>query len=173
MYLILIILIILIFFTEVRFKIINIIDDTDVYIKVGVINIHIDYDMFIKGLNKIKEETRFTYNDFKKTVGYYNVIKNIVNKSEVQINKLNIVKKNNDYNIFSIYKNAVYYSIFNVLESYLISNTKKQNNLSFYIIPSSKDDIDLEIDFQFSLILFLKSTIFNIKNIIKIKKDMI
>lgn len=168
-----ILLIILLYITKVEIRVINILNDTDVYIKIGIIKIHLDYDMLVREVNKVVKETKFSFKEFQKGLGFYAIVKKIINKSKVNVNKAIVIKKNNTFNIFNIYLNTTYYTVGTFVKSFLISNTDKQNNISFYVIPSHEDDIDIDIDIKFSLFYFIKSFLFNIKNIIKIKKDMV
>lgn len=164
-------LIILFFITKIEFRIINVEDETDVYIKFGLIKIHIDYDMFVKEINRIKKDINFE--TIKDGISYYSIIKNIVNNSNVYIKRLDIIKKNNEYNFLTVFINTSFYTAYAFVKNFLLANTMKQENISFIIIPSIDNDIDVDINFEFSLFHFVKSFLFNIKNIIKLKKDMV
>ncbi|MFI3252435.1 MAG: hypothetical protein R3Y60_04755 [bacterium] len=166
-------LIILILTCKIQFRIINVISETDVFVKFGIIKIHIDYDMFIKSINTIAKNTKISIKDFKKGIGYYNIIRDIISNSEVSINKMVIVKHCNNFDLINIYLNTAYYATGNYIKNFLITNTYKQQEVAFYVSASNRNDFDLNVDFEFSLFLFLKSILFNIRNIIKIKKDMI
>lgn len=166
-------ILIIVIITKIELRVINILDETDVYIKIGLIKIHIDYDMFIKSVNKIAKDTNISFNSFRKGIGYYAIAKNIINGSNVNIKKFNIIKKSNNYDLINIYLNTTYYTIGNLIKNFLINNTNKQDDISFYVIASNDNDFDINIDLKFSLILFAKSFLFNIKNIIKLKKDMV
>ncbi len=171
MYLVIItLLIILYLITKVHFKIYNVVDETDVIIKIGLIKVHIDYDMFFKELNKINNKTNFKLEDLKKGFGFYLIFKNVIRNSKVNINDINIVRKTNDFDITNIYFNISFYTVCNYIKTFLITNTKKQENISFYVMPDSYNDLDFNIDFEFSLFFFITSLFFNIKNIIKIKR---
>ncbi len=162
--------ILLIVVTKIEFRVINVLNDTDVYIKIGIIKIHMDYDRFIESINKVVKETNVSFSEFKKGLGIYSIAKNILNNSDVNIKKCNIVKKNNTFNIFNIYLNTTYYTVGMYIKNFLIVNTQKQGDISFYVIPSTQNDIDVDIDVEFSLFSFLKSFLFNINNIIKLKR---
>ncbi len=163
-----VIMLMLLMISKVSIKVINILDQTDVYIQIGVIKVNIDYDMFIKSVNKIK--TNLSLDKIKKNIVYYKLSKSILNNSKVYIKEFDVIKKINSYNIGNIYQNIAYYSVGNYIKSFLSVNTYKQNNIEFRIKPSNIEEYDLNIDIEFKLYLFLKAILYNYKNILKIRK---
>lgn len=172
MHFIFILLFIILLVTNIEFKIMNVVDSTDVSIKFGFLKIHIDYDMFIKSIKNVRIRTKMSLSKIKLWHKYYEVIKKILLRSNLYVNKIEIVKNSNNIDISSIYLNITYYAIFTYFKSILFNNSK-DSLICFFVRQSHENDFDFEVDFNFNIWLLIINSLLNINNILKIKKDLI
>ncbi len=166
-----IIILIILMKTKVKILIKNIYDDTRLDVNIGLIKIEFNYNNFVSNLSKVTHNKDLKY--YLEYMKRYKYVKDIYSNINLNINKINIIKKNNIDKTSNIYLNTTYYVLYNIAKNHLIENIKSYNDISFSIIPSNTDDIDFDIDLDFNLLLFINAILVNIKNILKMKKDMV